>query len=189
MFLFLFLFATTISLSQQEVHHLTGQNFAEKTSEGAWLVEFYAPWCGHCQRLTQTWKDLAAKAEQENLPFKVADVEATTEVELASAFEISSFPTIKFLKDGKVYEYKGPRTIEGFTEFSVGRYSSVGSTDLPIITEKQQSDNVAGYFVKILKERIYGFTFLSIIGFLVGVLLAMIVLLIWSFIMDSPRRQ
>ena len=30
------------------VVELTTSNFG-KTSDGLWLLKFYAPWCGHCQ--------------------------------------------------------------------------------------------------------------------------------------------
>jgi len=30
-------------------------------SERAWVVEFYAHWCGHCQRYAPTWIELAEK--------------------------------------------------------------------------------------------------------------------------------
>ena len=30
-------------------------------SETVWFVEFYASWCGHCQRFAPTWETFAAR--------------------------------------------------------------------------------------------------------------------------------
>jgi thioredoxin-like negative regulator of GroEL len=50
--------------------------FAEKTKTGDWLIEFYAPWCGHCKKLAPTWEELATKSKGN---FNVGKVDCTVE--------------------------------------------------------------------------------------------------------------
>jgi len=92
-----------------------------------WLVKFYAPWCGHCKKMAPTWDELAAKASG----FKVAKVDCTTEKGACERFGVRGFPTIKLLKDGKVYDYKGARSIEEFTKFASGTYKDATGTPVP----------------------------------------------------------
>lgn len=49
--------------SSDDVIELTDSNFDRQVanSDGIWVVEFYAPWCGHCQQLAPEFKK-AAKA-------------------------------------------------------------------------------------------------------------------------------
>ena len=44
-----------------DVVELTPANFQKEVmkSDNVWIVEFYAPWCGHCQRLTPEYKKAA----------------------------------------------------------------------------------------------------------------------------------
>ena len=37
---------------------LSAAKFPGKSAKHTWLVEFYAPWCGHCQRLKPTWEKM-----------------------------------------------------------------------------------------------------------------------------------
>jgi len=78
------------------------------------LVEFYAPWCGHCKKLTPIYEELAKKLSH-NKSLVIAKVDSTAnEVE---GVNIKGFPTIKFWPGGKKsspMDYDGDRTVEGF---------------------------------------------------------------------------
>ena len=78
------------------VIELTADNFAKEVfgSPHVWLVEFYAPWCGHCKRLTPEWEAAATKLKG---LVKVAAVNCDDEKNkpLAGFFGIQGFPTIK----------------------------------------------------------------------------------------------
>lgn len=56
-------FAFALYSSSDDVIQLTGTDFDRKviSSNELWIVEFYAPWCGHCKNLAPEWKK-AAKA-------------------------------------------------------------------------------------------------------------------------------
>jgi len=103
-----------------EVVQLTSKNFEHLTqastgaTTGDWLIEFYAPWCGHCKSLMPTYEKVSQTLAGE---VNVASVDVPANRELGTRFEIKGFPTILFLSKGKVYAFKGRRTVDDIVEF------------------------------------------------------------------------
>ena len=81
------------------------------------LVEFYAPWCGHCKQLAPHY-DEAAKRIANNPNIMLVKVDST-ENEVAGV-DIQGFPTLKFWgKDKSVapIEYNGGRDADGIIQW------------------------------------------------------------------------
>jgi protein disulfide-isomerase A1 len=97
---------------------LVGKNFNDVAldKEKAVLVEFYAPWCGHCKQLAPIWDELGA-AYESNPKIVIAKMDSTVN-ELENV-KVQSFPTIKYFPAGsdKVIDYNGERTLAGFKKF------------------------------------------------------------------------
>jgi len=96
---------------EDDVLVVTEANWDEVvSSESNVLVEFYAPWCGHCQSLAPEYAKAAKQLKESNSEIKLAKVDATVETKLAEKFEVQGFPTIKFFKKGNALDYGGGRT-------------------------------------------------------------------------------
>ncbi|PPD88538.1 hypothetical protein GOBAR_DD14520 [Gossypium barbadense] len=73
------------------------------------LVDFYAPWCGHCQRLSPQLDEAAPILAGLKDPIAVAKLNADKFTTVARKYEIDGYPTLKLFKRGVPVDYHGPR--------------------------------------------------------------------------------
>jgi len=79
------------------------------------LVEFYAPWCGHCKKLAPEYEKAAHDLEGKAV---LAKVDCTAEAATCSKFDVKGYPSIKvFRKEGTHSEYPAGRTASDIVKF------------------------------------------------------------------------
>lgn len=92
-------------------------------SDQLWLIEFYAPWCGHCKQLAPEWTKAAKDLKG---VVNVAAVDMDEHQSLGAPYGITGFPTIKFFGfDKKKPEaYESGRDAVSITKFALKKVSS-----------------------------------------------------------------
>ncbi|CAH8305222.1 unnamed protein product [Eruca vesicaria subsp. sativa] len=124
--LVLSLFASSIRSEQTETREfvltLDHSNFTETINKHDFIVvEFYAPWCGHCKSLAPEYEKAASELSSHNPPLVLAKIDASEESNkgIANEYQIQGFPTIKILRNGgkSIQDYNGPREADGIVSY------------------------------------------------------------------------
>lgn len=195
--------------SSSDVVILTEANFEHETqassgaTTGDWLVEFYAPWsdyffifltffrCSHCKHLQPVWEELATALKGK---VNVAKVDVTSNRALGTRFDIKGFPTIKFFRQGKIYDYSGRRTKDAFVTFVEGGYQSATSGEVPPMPtfieqiQKSVTEPFLAAYQDVLKGR-----YTSPNVFLVAMPLFVVIVLTFAILVipdaDTPPKK
>ena len=110
-----------VAAAKSAVLDLTPANFDEVVLKSGkpTLVEFFAPWCGHCKTLAPIYEELATAFEYAKDKVQIAKVDADAEKTLGSRFGIQGFPTLKWFdgKSDKPEDYSSGRDLEALSSF------------------------------------------------------------------------
>jgi len=115
------------------VTELTDKNFDSVVLDESKdvLVEFYAPWCGHCKSLAPTYEKVAAAFVTEP-NVVIAKIDADGNRGAGNKYGITGFPTLKwFGKNNKEdpTPYEGARDVKGFVDFVNEKAGTARSTE------------------------------------------------------------
>ncbi|XP_073141835.1 protein disulfide-isomerase [Henckelia pumila] len=158
------------SESGEFVVTLGHSNFTDFVAKHKFIVvEFYAPWCGHCKKLAPEYEKAASILSKTDPQVVLAKVDASDQNNkpLANEYEIRGFPTLKILRYGGsvVQEYKGPRDADGIVSY-LKKQSGPASVELKSpeeVTSIIESNKilVVGVFQELSGESFENFTTLA----------------------------
>ena len=151
------------------IEELTDANFNDKVLSGhqLWVVEFYAPWCGHCKALKPKFEEAAESLQKYNV--KVGAFDADAHKKVPSMFGVRGFPTLRaFIGEPKLNPYTkkymresvqiNARSAKGIKNFAIKRMPnyvhSVNSSDsLKALKERAQKRELNTVFVVSKKDK------------------------------------
>lgn len=115
------------------------------------LVEFYAPWCGHCKRLAPEYEIAATELKANDPPVALVKVDCTVETKVCGKYGVNGYPTLKIFKGGEMSsDYNGPREADGIVKYMRTKAGPV-SKELNSVEEAEKflsnkDHSVVGFF-------------------------------------------
>lgn len=138
---------TALTLAS-DVLEFTDSDFATKVAQhDLILVEFFAPWCGHCKRLAPEYEKAATKLKDNDPPVALAKVDCTANTEVCSKYGVTGYPTLKIFRGGEfAEEYQGPREEAGIVNLMSSKAGPT-SKELTSVADAEKFTSKKDYVV------------------------------------------
>ncbi|KAG0709680.1 thioredoxin-like protein [Suillus ampliporus] len=128
--------------TSSDVLNLTKDNFGSSVNaEPLILVEFFAPWCGHCKALAPHYEDAATALKEKEI--KLAKVDCVEQADLCQSHGVQGYPTLKVFRNGESTDYSGPRKADGIISYMMKQsLPAVSEVTASNLNEFQNADNI-----------------------------------------------
>ena len=92
-----------------------------QTNDTDKIVLYYTEWCGHSQTFIPIFTEFTefCKTHEKLKNIIVEKIDCVAEATKCTANNITGYPTILLLKDGKNIEFNGKRTVDGLTSWAL----------------------------------------------------------------------
>ena len=89
----------TIIEEKSKIVYVTSENFNEEVIESkeVVLIDFFATWCGPCQRLSPVLEEIA----KEDSKVKIVKVDIDESKDLKDEYNVEKYPTMIIMKNGE----------------------------------------------------------------------------------------
>ena len=84
------------------------------------IIFFYTTWCPYCKKALPVWQEFSQQWNGEQLngyTITTSEVDCDADEALANKFDVTGYPTIKCIMNGKVTDYQAKPSVETLNQF------------------------------------------------------------------------
>ena len=105
--------------------YVPNKEFIKSKNNNIFVYFFYTNWCPYCKKARSEWSQFMEDTnndKQLNEAFNIVfqEVDCDKEPDLAKQFNIQGYPTIKLVKDNKIFNYDAKPDANNLTQFLKG---------------------------------------------------------------------